>query len=83
MRTSRDVYLTIGKNSYTFNTPIDNEVLDRIKKLIDEACGEIVKGARQEDILMLTCVRLAYSLDMVNEKLKKILERMEGENKNG
>ncbi|MBQ7559781.1 MAG: cell division protein ZapA [Synergistaceae bacterium] len=83
MRTSRDVYLTIGKSSYTMNTPIDNEVLDRIKALIDEACGEIVKGAKQEDILMLTCVRLAYSLDTVNEKLKKILARIEGENKNG
>lgn len=77
MRTSRDVYLTIGKGSYTFNTPIDNDELDRIKSLIDDACGEIVKGAKQEDILMITCVRLAYALDSVNEKLKKILEKID------
>ena len=76
MRTSRDVYLTIGKNSYTLNTSIENEELDRVKALIDDACGEIVKGARQEDILMLTCVRLAYALDSVNEKLKTILEKI-------
>lgn len=80
MRTSRDVYLTIGKGSYTFNTPIDNDELDRIKSLIDDACGEIVKGARQEDILMITCVRLAYALDSVNEKLKKILEKIDEAN---
>ena len=80
MRTSRDVYLTIGKGSYTFNTPIDNEELDRIKSLIDDACGEIVKGAKQEDILMITCVRLAYALDNVNEKLKKILEKIDEAN---
>ena len=76
MRTSRDVYLTIGKSTYTFNTPIENDGLDRIKSLIDDACGEIVKGAKQEDILMLTCVRLAYALDSVNGKLKEILEKL-------
>lgn len=76
MRTSRDVYLTIGKSTYTFNTPIENDELDRIKILIDDACGEIVKGAKQEDILMITCVRLAYVLDSVNGKLKDILEKL-------
>ena len=76
MRTSRDVFLTIGKSSYTLNTPIDNETLDRVKAIIDDACGEIIKGAPQEDILMITCVRLAYSLDTLNEKLKSILEKI-------
>ena len=80
MRTARDVFLTIGKESYTIHTPLENEEIDRIKALINEACGEIVKGARQEDLLMLTCLKLAYSLDTVNGKLRKILERIDGEN---
>ena len=79
MRTSRDVFLTIGKGTYTIHTPLENEELDRVKALIDDACGEIVKGAKQEDMLMLTCLKLAYSLDSVNEKLRKILERIDGE----
>lgn len=79
MRTSRDVFLTIGKNSYTIHTPLENDEVDRIKAIIDEACGEIVKGAKQEDLLMLTCLRLAYSLDAVNEKLRKVLEKIDGE----
>ena len=77
MKTSRDVYLTIGKSSYSFTTSIDNDEIDRIKSLIDDACGELIKGARQEDILMLTCVRLAYALDSVNGKLKNILEKID------
>ena len=77
MKTSRDVYLTIGKSSYSFTTSIDNDEIDRIKNLIDDACGELIKGARQEDILMLTCVRLAYALDSVNGKLKNILEKID------
>ena len=32
--------------------------------------------ARQEDILMLACLRLAYSLNTVNEKLKIIVENL-------
>ncbi len=79
MRTSRDVSLTIGKGIYTIHTPLENEKIDRLKALIDEACGEIVKGAKQEDMLMLTCLKLAYSLDSVNEKLRKILEKIDGE----
>jgi len=79
MRTSRDVFLTVGKSSYTLNTSIENDELDRIKSIINDACGEIVKGARQEDILMLTCVRLAYALDVVNAKLKNILEKIDNE----
>ncbi|MBQ6919558.1 MAG: hypothetical protein IJQ74_04455 [Synergistaceae bacterium] len=80
MRTSRDVFLTIGKGSYTIHTPLGNDEIDRVKAIINEACGEVVKGAKQEDLLMLTCLRLAYSLDSVNGKLRKILEKIDGEN---
>jgi len=80
MRASRDVYLTIGKSSYSFTTSIENDEIDRIKSLIDDACGELIKGAKQEDILMLTCVRLAYALDSVNGKLKNILEKIDSKN---
>lgn len=73
MNTSRDVFLTIGKGTYTIHTPLNNEELDRIKALIDEACGGVVKEVKQEDLLMLTCLRLAYSLDAVNGKLVNIL----------
>lgn len=76
MRTPRDISLNIGKGIYTVNTPLDNEAIDRVKALINEACGEINKGAKQEDLLMLTCLRLAYSLDAVNEKLKIILGQL-------
>ena len=79
MKTSRDVFLTIGKGTYSIHTPLSDEEIDRVKAVIDDACGEILKGASQEDMLMLTCLRLAYSLDSVNEKLKKILERIDSE----
>ncbi len=76
IKPSRDITLNIGKGIYNVNTSLDNEALDRVKGLIDEACGEISKSTRQEDLLMLTCLRLAYGLDSVNEKLKAILGSM-------
>ena len=77
MNTSRDVFLTIGKGTYTIHTPLSNDELDRIKALIDEACGSVIKEAKQEDLLMLTCLRLAYTLDSTGVKLNDILNRLE------
>ncbi len=77
-KTSRGVALNIGKGVYTITTQLDNEALDRVRGLIDEACGEITKGSRQEDILMLACLRLAYSLDAVSEKLKVLAGNLSG-----
>lgn len=79
MKTSRDVFITIGRSSYTIQTAIENDDLDRIKGLIDDACGEITEGTKQEDMLMLACLKLAYSLDAVNGKLKNILTKFENE----
>ena len=79
MNTFRDVFLTIGKGTYTIHTPLSNEELDRIKAIIDNACGSIVKEAKQEDLLMLTCLRLAYSLDSVTVKLDELSQRIDTE----
>ena len=77
MRTSRDVALNIGKGVYTVSTSLDNEALDRVKELIDEACGGVKKGAGQEDILVLGILRLAYGLDAVRVKLEGMLGVMD------
>ena len=73
MKSNRDISLNIGKSVYTINTSLDNESIDRVKALIDEACGEISKGTNQEDLLMLACLRLGYSLDTVSQKLNALL----------
>ncbi|MBQ7152270.1 MAG: cell division protein ZapA [Synergistaceae bacterium] len=83
MRTVRDVYLTIGKKSYSISTPLENEEIDQVKSLIDEACGGVSRSADQEELLMLTCMRLAYSLCEINKKLQIISDRLEKESRGG
>ena len=77
MKEARNIALNIGKGIYTITTPLENEELDRVKALINEACGEISKGAKQEDLLMLACLRLAHNLDTVNGKLYKLLAELD------
>lgn len=74
---SREVTINIGKGIYTLNTGLDVEAFDRVRELITEAVGEVSKGARQEDALVLGCLRLAYALDDVCSKLKGINDTME------
>ena len=73
----RNIAINIGKNVYSINTPLDNDDIDRVKTIIDDACGDVSKSSKQEDILMLACLRLAYSLDNVNQKIIHILDALE------
>lgn len=67
---AREVTVNIGGGLYSVNTSLSEEELSRVRGLIDEAYGEVNKGVRQEDALVITVLRLAYSLDAVSEKLK-------------
>lgn len=73
---SRELFLTIGKKSYSIKTPLDDDVLERVRDLIDEACGAPVRGVNQEDLLILACLRLAYSLDNATMRLNDLLSRL-------
>ena len=77
MKSSRDVFLTIGKKTYRIATPLDKEDVDRLKTLIDEACGSEFKSTDQEDLLVLTCLRLAYSLDSVSSKIENTILKLD------
>ncbi|MBQ9566171.1 MAG: hypothetical protein IJU98_11355 [Synergistaceae bacterium] len=73
----RDVSLTIGKGIYNIKTPLKEDVLERVKSLIDHAYGAPIRGMGQEDLLVLTCLKLAYTLDAVATKLNGALERLD------
>ncbi len=73
----RDLFLTIGKKTYSIKTPLDDDVLERVRDLIDKACGVPTRGVDQEDLLILTCLKLAYSLDNATMRLNALLERLE------
>ncbi|MCR5347375.1 MAG: hypothetical protein K6E38_06310 [Fretibacterium sp.] len=83
METLRDVFLSIGKGSYNIKTPLNSEDLERVQELIRQAGphpGEPehtpFRGMNQENLLVLTCLQLAYTLDAVTTKLQALSERL-------
>ena len=73
MQKAREVTLAIGKGVYTVRTSLDDSVLDRVRRIIADACGERgVKGERQEDVLVLGILRTAYTLDAVTSVLGEV-----------
>ena len=79
MKTPRDFFLTIGKKNYSVRSALDNEEIDRVKDLIDQACGNLTE-TDQENLLMLTCLRLAYSLDHLGGKVEDVIKRIDKSN---
>ena len=77
MDTPREVHLKIGRQNYSIRTSLDDDSLERVRILIDEAYGRPVKGMEQEDLLVLTCLQLAYSLDIVGGKLQALSDRLD------
>ncbi len=69
----REVTLNVGKGVYTVSTQLPDEVIDGIREVMAEACGEAHKGARQEEVLLMACLRLAYSIVDVSGKLRAVL----------
>ena len=72
----RDVLLPVGKGTYPVKTPLEDDVLERLKGLINQAY-EPIRGKGQEYLLALTCLKLAYTLDAVTMRLNELTERLE------
>ncbi|MCR4818662.1 MAG: hypothetical protein K5841_06865 [Fretibacterium sp.] len=79
----KDVFLSIGKGSYSIRTPLNEEDMDRVKRLIHQAsphpgnCDQVpFRGMDQEILLVLTCLQLAYKLDSVTAKLEELSKHL-------
>ena len=70
MADRREVRIQIGKRSYLVQTELDDETLKRVVDIVKEA-GEAVGGnVDQDNLLMFTCLQLAYNLEKTSELLR-------------
>ena len=70
MADRREVRIKIGKRSYSIQTELDDEMLKRVVDIVKEAGGVINGSVDQDNLLMLTCLQLAYNLEKVSELLE-------------
>ena len=68
--------LTVGKRTYTIKTPLDDAALSRVQALLQDACGDPARGTAQEELMLLACLKLAYSLDTLTERLGTLTDHL-------
>ena len=72
----REVNIFIGKRTYRIQTELDDDALGRIKDIVNEACGSINKNIDQNDLLVLTCLQLAYNIEKISHLLDSLDKRL-------
>lgn len=76
MKAPRNVPLTVGKRTYTIKTPLDDAALSRVQALLRDVCGDPARGTTQEELILLACLKLAYALDTLTERLGALTDRL-------
>ncbi|MDR1376764.1 MAG: cell division protein ZapA [Synergistaceae bacterium] len=78
----REVKIVIGTRSYRMQTALDESTLARVTNILDDVEQVVKEGLgqehfNQEDLLMLTCLQLAYSLEKISRNLEPLENKLE------
>ncbi|NLB84321.1 MAG: hypothetical protein GX791_08785 [Synergistaceae bacterium] len=71
---SREVTIRIGKKNYFVKTALDDESLKGIHSLFLELTEGLEKSHDQENLLLISCLQLAWILQSTEKKLSEGLE---------
>lgn len=66
----RDVTIRMGRKSYFLKTALDDESLSRISSISSEITKSFSSSLEQEDLLLLSCLQLAWSLEKIGAKME-------------
>ena len=72
----REVRILIGKRSYRMQTALDESALAQVTALAAEVSESIGDGIDQENLLLLTCLQLSYSLEKMSSRLNHLLKKL-------
>ncbi len=70
----REVTIRIGKKSYFLKTTLDDESLKGISDLSAEITRDFEDSLDQENLLLLSCLQLAWLLEKFERKLEESLD---------
>lgn len=74
----REIKLKIGKGTYTIQTVLDGDTIERVSALISEVMGKVDEyNTTKEEALALTCLTLGWKLDKITRRLKVLAETMD------
>jgi hypothetical protein len=70
----REVTIRIGKKSYFLKTTLDDESIKAITNLSADITREFEGSLDQENLLLLSCLQLAWLLEKLGRKLERSLD---------
>ena len=71
---SREVTIRIGKKNYFVKTALDDESLKGIHSLFRELTEGLENSHDQEDLLLISCLQLAWIIQSTGKKLSEAFE---------
>jgi hypothetical protein len=74
---SREVTIVIGRRLYNINTVLDQPTFDRVAAIVRGVGMSLKDDIDQDHLLMLTCMRLAYSLEKMTARLAPLADVLE------
>ncbi len=77
MPSLREVTVKIGKKTYYLRTSLDDESLESITGMAAEIADGI-ENTDQENVLLLTCLQLAWHLQKLGKTLEQTFEEISG-----
>ncbi|MDR1875180.1 MAG: cell division protein ZapA [Synergistaceae bacterium] len=72
----REVTILIGARSYRMQTALDDVTLNRVISIISEVSEPVGNMVNQDQLLMLTCLQLAYSLEKISRRLENLTDKV-------
>jgi hypothetical protein len=73
----REVTIVIGKRLYTIYTVLDKPTFDRVAAIVKGVSASLKSGTGQDNLLMLTCMQLAYGLEKTMGRLAPLADALE------
>ncbi len=74
----RDVSIRVGKKAYFLQTSLEEAAVQRISGIVEEVASGFGEGLAQEELLLLSCLQLAWGMDRVSAKLEDLHETVMG-----
>lgn len=73
----REVKLKIGKGTYTIQTALDDESLERVSEVVSEIIGKFGTYTTKEEALALVCLTLGWRLEKATRRLKTLADMVD------
>ncbi|MDR1648652.1 MAG: hypothetical protein LBR71_00200 [Synergistaceae bacterium] len=77
MTEPREVTILIGKKLYTIYTVLDKPTFERVAAIVKGVSASLKNDIGQDNLLMLTCMQLAYGLEQTMGKLAPLADALE------